>query len=476
MTRVSRVTTMRALESLEASVAESGLGDGLDFAAQAVGIDTPLRIAEAAGAALVASAEVAGRIGVMRGHEPSRVAVASRHAEASLVSFALLGFGDPEHAPPARIAPEQRTAAAGFYRCADDRWIYLHPGFPHNTAGLLKLFDAPDDRDAVARRAQEQRAQAWEDAIGDAGLCGAMVRSPAEWDADIAGQQLATRPVVEIVQVGDSPPEPFPEDHAHPLNGTRVLDLTRVLAGPTCARTLAAFGADVLRIGSDDLPVVPLFTIDTGLGKRSAHLDLKADGRRKLQRLVKQTDVFSQGFRTGAMERLGLGVADVVAARPGAVYVSINCYGHETEWRQRPGWEQLAQTVTGMAHIQGEHTGADRPVLLAAAANDYTTGYLAALGALVALKRRAEHGGSYWVRVSLARTAVWIRELGLRRTVNARPIGSDEVAALSTTIDTEWGPLTHLRHPATLSNHEVGWDQPPVSLGSSRAAFLRRSG
>lgn len=334
---------------------------------------------------------------------------------------------------------------------------------------------SPDHRDAVTRRAREQDASSWEDAIADAGLCGAMVRSPEEWDADIIGQQLATRPIVEIVQVGDSPLEPFPEDRRRPLDGTRVLDLTRVLAGPTCARTLAAFGADVLRIGSDDLPVVPLFTIDTGLGNRSAHLDLKSDGRRTLQRLVKQTDVFSQGFRTGAMERLGLGVADVVAARPGAVYVSINCYGHETSWRQRSGWEQLAQTVTGMAHIQAEHTGSDQPVLLAAAATDYTTGYLAALGTLVALKRRAEHGGSYWVRVSLARTAVWIRDLGLRRSVASRAISGDEIARLSTAIDTEWGPLSHLRHPATLSYVDVGWTQPPVSLGSSPAAFLRRA-
>jgi crotonobetainyl-CoA:carnitine CoA-transferase CaiB-like acyl-CoA transferase len=399
--------------------------------------------------------------------------VDARHAEASLLSFAFLRFQDPARGLGARIAGEDRTAAAGFYPAGDDRWVYLHAGFPHNTAGLLKLLGVKDDRKAVARAIRRRTALALEEEIAEAGLCGAMVRSAGEWDDSMAGRQLASRPVVEIIQMGDSPPEPFPGSAERPLAGTRVLDLTRVLAGPACARTLAAYGAEALRIGAEHLPSIPLFVVDTGLGKRAASLDLSEPaGRTTLRRLVRQADVFSQGYRTGAMERHGFGVNEVARLRPGIVYVSINCYGHEGDWRTRPGWEQLAQTVTGMAARQGDHLKMSEPTLLPAAVNDYITGYLAALGALVALERRARVGGSYWVRVSLARTAMWVRSLGERQLPVARPVSASELAAFSATTDSAWGPLTHLSPAVGITNARVGWDRPPSPLGSDRPRFL----
>ena len=252
----------------------------------------------------------------------------------------------------------------------------------------------------------------------------------------------------------------------------RVLDLTRVLAGPTCARTLAAFGADALRVGAPDLPTIPLFVADTGFGKRACHLDLRnRNDSAALQDLVRSCDVFSQGYRTGAMERLGFSPSTVAALRPGAIYVSINCYGHEGAWRQRPGWEQLAQTVTGMASVHGADTTDGAPNLLPAAVNDYTTGYLAAFGALVALQRRARAGGSYWVRVSLARTAVWIRSLGLHRAVEASPFQPSELDRLRASMDTAWSRATYLRHGADIDGVEVGWRQPPCPLGTCEPAF-----
>jgi crotonobetainyl-CoA:carnitine CoA-transferase CaiB-like acyl-CoA transferase len=251
-----------------------------------------------------------------------------------------------------------------------------------------------------------------------------------------------------------------------------VLDLTRVLAGPTCARTLASYGAQVLRVGAPQLPSVPLFVADTGFGKRSTHLDLtRPDDAQKLLRLIRDSDVFSQGYRTGAMDRLGFGVTEVAQLRPGIIYVSINCYGHEGPWRSRPGWEQLAQTVTGMAHQHGADTAAESPALLPAAVTDYTTGYLAAFGVLVALARRARVGGSYWVRVSLARTGMWIRGLGLRRNLSANPLTGDEIAAMQDEKDTPWGPVRYLRPAVTLSASRVGWDLPPVPLGTHPPSF-----
>jgi crotonobetainyl-CoA:carnitine CoA-transferase CaiB-like acyl-CoA transferase len=432
---------------------------------------TRFAAADAAAAALgatgVAAAALAGSRGAVR--------VDRRRAEASLLSFALQRFDDPSRAPEQRLAPEQRSPVAGFHATRDGRIVYLHAGFPHNTRGLLELLGVDDRRDAVVAAVRRRAGRELEDAIGAAGLCGALVRDPSEWDASDAGRTLAARPVVEIIQVGDSEPVPLPARSDRPLDGVRVLDLTRVLAGPTCARTLAMYGADAIRIGARDLPSIPLFVADTGLGKRAAFVDLKTDaGRATLRDLVAQCDVFSQGYRSGALERLGFGVADVVAQRRGIVYVSINCYGHEGVWRPRPGWEQLAQTVTGMAHAHGRdmHAVDDRPELLPAAVNDYTTGYLAAYGAIVALLRRAQVGGSYWVRMSLARTAMWVRSLGVADSLpDVLPLGDDELAAMRSRVDTAWGPLEHLAPAVSVDGIALGWRSPPVPLGTHPPGF-----
>jgi crotonobetainyl-CoA:carnitine CoA-transferase CaiB-like acyl-CoA transferase len=472
MTRVSGSVFRRAVEELGAVAGEPLQAETIRFRARGTSMDSPFRAAEAAGAALAAGGRLAGELAVRRGGAAGDVCLDSRHAEGSLLSFAYLRFEDPGRGIAPRIAGEDRTAAAGFYPAADGRWIYLHSGFPHNTRGLLELLGVADDRAAVARAVAARPAAELEQDIGDAGLCGAMVRSAAEWDDSDAGRLLGSRPVVEVIQTGDSDPEPFPTDGGRPLDGIKVLDLTRILAGPTCARTLASYGANALRVGAAHLPSVPLFTVDTGFGKRACDLDLRRrEDVTRLRRLVKQTDVFSQGYRSGAMERLGFGVGPVTEARPGIVYVSINCYGHEGLWRPRPGWEQLAQTVTGMAERQGRHLGVDSPTLLPAAVNDYTTGYLAAFGALVALKRRAELGGSYWVRVSLARTAMWVRSLGERRSVNAKPLTSTDLRAFSNRMDTHWGPVSYLAPAVSLSNTAVGWRRAPSPLGSDPPRF-----
>ena len=473
MKRASRKSFNVALAEL---VALSGLAtvnpSRIKFATQNLSLDSPFRAAEAASAALVGGGLVADRIAQARGHRPSQIFASSRHAEASLSSFAHLHFADRDKAPQARQAPEQRAAAAGFFQTADDRWVYLHSGFPQQAADMLRLLDTPNESAAVTATVRHHTGAELEDRIAEAGLCGAMVRTAREWDSSPAGMLLASRPVVEVVQIGESPPEPFPEDFARPLAGTNVLDLTRVLAGPTCARTLAAYGATVLRVSAQHLPSIPLFVADTGFGKRAAYLDLhERAGAYRLRELIRDADVFSQGYRTGAMERLGFGPLAVARVRAGIVYVSINCYGHEGPWRTRPGWEQLAQTVTGMAKIQGDAYNAGQPKLLPAAVTDYTTGYLAAYGTLLALQRRAESGGSYWVRVSLSRTGVWIRNLSLRPVTETKPLSEVELAAMKTNASTSWGPVSHLKPVITLSETNVAWHQPPVPLGTHEASF-----
>jgi crotonobetainyl-CoA:carnitine CoA-transferase CaiB-like acyl-CoA transferase len=272
-----------------------------------------------------------------------------------------------------------------------------------------------------------------------------------------------------VIKIADSPPEPMPATGEAPLSGVRVVDMTRVLAGPTCARTLAQYGADVLYLASPKLPASNGFLPDTNHGKLSAWLDLdEAAGRERLRALLAEADVFSQGYRTGAMERMGFGAAELAAIRPGLVYTSINCYGH--------GWEQLAQTVTGMAHVHG---GAAGPQLQPGAVTDYTTGYLAAFGSLIALQRRALYGGSYLVRVSLCQTGMWVRSLGIAgedRVAAARKLEGEEVRGFLTSSHGGYGPMTHLRPAVRMGRTPARWARPVVKLGTHPAAWPDRPG
>lgn len=458
-------------EALQILLRATGSAGACRFTADAPALASRFRAAEAASAALAAGGIVAAEIAVRRGAARPVVTIDTRQAEASLLSFALQRFDDPARAPSARLAPEDRTAAAGFYPTADDRIIYMHSGFPHNTQGLLTLLGVADDRAAVAAAVANRSAGELEDAIAAAGLCGAMLRSASAWDASAAGHALAAQPVVDVRRIGDGRPRPFPHG-GPPLSSVNVLDATRILAGPTCARTLALYGANVLRIGAESLPSIPLFVADTGIGKRNAFVDLKtAAGRDTMHRLLSRTDVFSQGYRSGAFDRLGFGAEAVAARYPGIIYVSINCYGHGGEWRTRPGWEQLAQVVTGMAHQHGidVHGAPGRPELQPAAVTDYTTGYLAAYGALVALNRRATEGGSYAVRVSLARTGTWICALGLRTELPSGGLAADALARVDT--DSAWGPLSYLAPAVSFDGSPLAWGLPPAPLGAHPASF-----
>ncbi|HEY9217336.1 MAG TPA: CoA transferase, partial [Phenylobacterium sp.] len=369
------------------------------------------------------------------------------------------------------------TPAAGFFPAKDGRWVYLHPSFPDSSAKLHRLMGEPKDRAEAAARVLGWNALDLENAIAEAGICGAMVRAPEEWDASEQGRVLAARPVVEVIKIAESPPEPLPSGGDAPLSGVRALDLTRVLAGPTCARTLAQYGAEVLYIASPDLPSTPGFVTDTNHGKLSAHLDLKSEeGHKQLTELVKGADVFSQGYRAGSLDRLGFSPLELARLRPGIISIAINAYGHEGPWRNRPGWEQLAQTVTGMAEVHGRHIARDEPgpLLQPGAVTDYTTGFLAALGGLIALDRRARFGGSYLVRVSLAQTGMWVRRLGIagpERLAAVKPLTPDEVDAWRIDSQTGFGALRHLRPPVQMSQTPPRWSRPVVPLGTHPAVW-----
>ena len=422
------------------------------------------KIGEASATALAACGVAANTIWTASGGKHQRIEVDTAGAAVSLISFLCQKLEDGSE--PQR---DPNRPLVGFYQAGDGRWVHLHGAFPDLAAGTLAVLDCDASPESIRVAVSRWEGQALEDALAEAGMCGAMARTREEWLTHPQGEALQLVPPVSIKRIADSPIEPIPP-RARPLEGVRVLDLTRVLAGPTCGRTLASHGANVLKVNSPNLPSVPPFVIDTGHGKRSTFLDLNDEkDHKQLKLLVLSTDIFSQGYRRGALAKRGLGPEQLAEQRPGIIYVSINAYGHVGPWAARPGWEQLAQTASGVAVDEGS---LDSPRLIAAAATDYTTGYLGALGAMAALYRRSIEGGSYHVEVSLAQTANWLYEFGLFERDSALPNFDPAIAApYMVSSDTGFGHLHHLGPVIRMSETEPRWEQVSVPLGYHPATW-----
>ena len=422
------------------------------------------KIGEAAATALAACGVAADTIWTSSGGKHQHIEVDTAGAAVSLISFLCQRLDDGSE--PQR---DPNRPLVGFYQAKDSRWVHLHGAFPDLAAGTLSVLGCDASAESIRAAVSRWDGQALEDALAEAGMCGAMARTREEWLAHPQGEALQSVPPVSIKRIADSPVEPIAAT-ARPLEDVRVLDLTRVLAGPTCARTLASHGANVLKVNSPNLPSVPPFVIDTGHGKRSAFLDLNDEkDHKQLKSLILNADVFSQGYRKGALAKRGLGPEQLAEQRPGIIYVSINAYGHVGPWAARPGWEQLAQTASGVAVDEGS---LDSPRLIAAAATDYTTGYLGALGAMAALHRRSNEGGSYHVEVSLAQTANWLYEFGLFERDQALPNFDPAIAApYMVSSETGFGRLHHLGPIIRMSETEPRWEQVSVPLGHHPATW-----
>jgi crotonobetainyl-CoA:carnitine CoA-transferase CaiB-like acyl-CoA transferase len=427
-------------------------------------LPTGVKIGTAATAVIAATALAATEVSRLRTGRAQSVSVDMRAAIAAFRSERYLRV---DGGPP----PDRRSPLFGFYPTADGRWVQIHANLPHHEAGHVKFLGCEQTRDSMAAAVAGWQAQALEDALNAAGLPAGMVRARDEWLAHPHARALADLPLLEIVRIGDSRPEPF-SGGSRPLSGVRVLDLTRVIAGPECGRTLASYGADVMLVTSPHLPNLPSLVIDLGLGKLAATLDLRrSDDGDRLRSLIGGTDVFSQSYRPGALARLGFAPEDVARLRPGIVYVTLSAYGPVGPWRERRGFETLIQSVSGLAHEQGFGAGLGRPQHLPAQVVDHAAGYLAAFGALVALARRAREGGSYLVRVSLAQTGRWVDSLGR---VDGRHVADqtlDDVADLLAERDSAFGRLRYVMPAARLSETPPSWSRPAVPLGTHAAVW-----
>ena len=256
------------------------------------------------------------------------------------------------------------------------------------------------------------------------------------------------------------------------LGGVRTLELTRVLAGPVCGRTLAAYGAEVLLVNAPHLPNIEALA-DTSRGKLSAHLDLRREADCATMRQLLQTaDVFIQGYRPDAIARFGFGPQALAREHPGIVCVSLSAWGPAGPWRLRRGFDSLVQTASGFNVAEALATGSEQPKPLPTQILDHASGYLMAFGIAAALARRATEGGSWHVEVSLAQTARWLRSMG--RTPGDLRVpdpGRDDVTDLLHTTPSGFGSLTAVRHSASLSQTPARWLRPSVPPGTHAPAW-----
>ena len=417
----------------------------------------PFRIGEAAAASVGASALAAATLWRLRSGRMQQVRVDAR--------VAAMAFRSEHHvridgAPPPPIWDD----IAGFHATGDGRWIQLHTNFPHHRERALEVLDCPGERKSVAEAVARWQGEALEEALIANGTCAAYVRTPEEWQVHPQQQAVADLPLMEILPLGDSPVEPLAPAE-RPLAGVRVLDLTRIVAGPVAARALAAHGADVLQVSAPHLPSIERLVVDTGFGKRTASLDLRnEDDLDTLLDLVREADVFLQAYRPGALDALGLSPEVLAAIRPGIVHVSLCAWSHRGPWRLRRGYDSLVQSATGIAWECGRE---GRPGRLPAQAQDHASGYLAAFGVMEALRRRATVGGGYRVRLSLAQTGHWLKSLGrIEEHATAEPENADIADLLAQSI-TPFGVVEHLKpEVAAMSETPMRWASPAVPLGS----------
>ncbi|WP_261546470.1 CoA transferase [Burkholderia multivorans] len=448
-------------------------GDADALSRAAVTGDDPVlpstfRIGTLAAATIAAAGLAAAECHRLRTGVAQRVDVSVRDA---LVAFRSERYLRVDDGPP----PELRHPVTGFYATRDGRWIQLHANFAHHLHGILDVLDCGERPADVAAAIRTWDGAALDTALADAGLCAALIRTPDEWAAHEHARAIAALPLFEIERIGDAPPEPIGGGTAaRPLEGVRVLDLTRIIAGPVAGRTLASHGAQTLLVNGPHLPYIAPLVIDNGRGKRSAWLDLRETaGVDALRALVRDADIFLQAYRPGALAARGFGPEALAVSRPGIVCVSVSAYGHAGPWAARRGFDSLVQSASGIAWREQQAAHADAPRHLPCQALDHATGYLAAFGAMIALIRRAQEGGSWHVRVSLAQTGHWLQSFGaVPDGMQARDLALDDVRDRIDRIASAFGTIDTVRPAERLSATPPSFARPPVPLGSDEARWL----
>lgn len=424
---------------------------------------TPFRIATAASAVLGAAGLALSDLWRLRGNAAQSARIDTRSAAASLRSSVYVTRDG--------VKPIFWDPLVGHYSTRDGRHIFLHTNHAHHRAAALRLSEAAGETRADLEAAVAKLdAFAFETALAAADGIGAVTRTRDEWAASAQGKAVAALPLFTIDKIGEAPLRKLPEA-ARPLSGIRVLDLTRVLAGPTAGRLLAEHGGDVLHLAAPHTPYQTELLYDTGPGKRCAWLDLDtADGPAMLRDLAAGADVFLQSYRPGALAKRRFGAAELAKLRPGIVVTELCAYSHEGPWALRRGFDSIVQNAMGLAATQ---TSLAAPKNMPVQALDYIGGYVAALGTMLALARQAQEGGTWRVRTSLAQIGHFLASLG---TLDAREAAADlppdDIAKLMIEVDSPFGRIGHFKPVLELSTTPGFYARPPEPFGNSKAEWV----
>ncbi len=428
-------------------------------------------VGAAAQASLAAGALAAAELGRLRNGLEQQLTVHMRHAALEACTHFLID-GRPL---------QLWDKLSGLYPCGGDDgaggWVRIHCNFAHHRDGALRLLGLPEGPHAeqadVRHALQRWNALDFEQTAADAGLVVAALRSFAEWDRHPQGQAVTLQPLLQWNRLGDAAPRDLPPLplSARPLQGVRVLDLTRILAGPVGTRALAAHGADVLMVNSPNLPNIEAIA-ETSRGKLSAHADLRQPaGREAFEQVLRDAHVFVQGYRPGGLQQLGYGAEALAERHPGIVVVSLSAYGCSGPWSARRGFDSLVQTASGFNVAEAQAFGSGAARALPMQILDHASGHLMALAACAALQRQQREGGSWQVQVSLARTGQWLRRLD--RVPGGFAVGQTDFEPYLETTDSGFGRLSALRHAAQLSATPASWERPSMPPGTHPLAWPR---
>ncbi|ETS85087.1 hypothetical protein PFICI_03112 [Pestalotiopsis fici W106-1] len=396
---------------------------------------TPLKITESSASLTALMATAANVVAAERyGIEYQDVTVNLDAATLFLESVLLPSIGGKSFLENPQMAQELakmdvhqsarpiRRWATNVYRTRDGRWYHLHGSM--NAVPTMTMMGMDDvevtaeeairlyadkvaqwDSEDLEKTANEQYKQA-----------GVVCRTPEEFFSSEHGKIMAQEPLWSTTPIA-APKKPWPqvEDHRYkPLAGIRILDFSRVIAAPAVSKMLAALGADVLRISCDKLPEYPATMPDLQTGKRDANLDLKTqEGRQAFTELVKDADMLIDGYRPGALARLGFDTASLRKLNPSLIYMRENCYGFKGPLSHRSGWQQISDCLVGLSYLQGKFLGLEEPVVPLLPNSDYQTGLVGAAAAISALIARTKEDVTFDIDISLTQYNIWYYNLGM---------------------------------------------------------------
>ena len=425
----------------------------------------PMKIADFAAGLLGAYGTSMAELGEVRGLPGQEVSVDRRLATLSL-NDAMYHYMNGVMV----LGGEIMVPANGFYQARDGQWMCFNGAYPHLRDGILKYFDAPHDQDALIKRVAEHDSAQIEADFERLGLCTAPLYTHEQWLAHPQGQAMKELPVILSERFGDAKKRVLPQARYRPLEGVRVIDVTHVIAGPWSTRVLADNGADVISVRNPLFPFLYPAIFEESYGKKQILLHLGMEkSKARFTELLMDADVLVWGYGPGSLERLGFTRDALMALNPNLVVTRVSAYGPEGPWAKRKGWEQLSQTCSGMVDLASRDR--DQNHLVAALPCDYGTGYLAAIGAASALRRRQEQGGFWEVEAMLTRTAMEILSLP-HEAEEAVPVSEEADSKYLVDQESNFGATFTRLAPAAQLSETPAYSETGPAINGAHDPFL----